>query len=102
MGNKRNQTRLTHVRALRALAQEHGVERVSDNAARTKVTAMASALLAVPDLIEAQKQTIKAAVDAYQATWGQDEVVQEDGAKQDGPAQEETPKRKNGNSRLRR
>ncbi len=78
---------------MQVLARPHHscLIRVS-TAARTKVTAMASALLAVPGLIEAQKHRIKAAVDAYQATWGQDELVQEDGAKQDGPAQEEGAK----------
>ena len=85
---KRNLDRQGHVRALRALAGQHGVERVSDNACYEKVKAMAAAVLAAPGLSEEVKAAAQEALDLYEGTWPQPEAQQAEPEGQQPPAQD--------------
>ena len=85
---KRNLDRQGHVRALRALAGQHGVERVSDNACYEKVKAMADAVLAAPGLSEEVKAAAQEVLDLYDCTWPQPEAQQAEPEGQQPPAQD--------------
>ena len=69
----RNTARTDAVKVLRAIAGRYGVERVSDNASKAKVTTMSQAILAAGDLTSEDRQAAKDAWGSYESTWSEDQ-----------------------------
>ena len=61
------------MKVLRAIAGRYGVERVSDNASKAKVTTMSQAILAAGDLTSEDRQAAKDAWGTYESTWSEDQ-----------------------------